>query len=169
MRTELKNTEIIYNFNTDYDDSDQSYCFILMTESQLFAYQILLNYSVSKVSILVMKPSGNGMSVDHSVQPLSINLSSNEISNPTEVKKAIYELISGYSHTPDELHSYIKINFDEFLKQLLQDAKNRGLIKTANTPNYSSSNSSNSGCFSVVIIGTCLAALTEVMIKHFFQ
>lgn len=28
MRVELNQSEIVYNFNTDYDDSDQSYSFV---------------------------------------------------------------------------------------------------------------------------------------------
>ena len=50
MRTELKQSEIIYNFNTDYDDSDQSYCFILMTEHKRYFFQILLDYSISRIN-----------------------------------------------------------------------------------------------------------------------
>jgi hypothetical protein len=151
MRTELKQSEIIYNFNTDYDDSDQSYCFILMTEHKRYFFQILLNYSISRITILIMKSNGTSkISVDHGIPPRSINLSPHEISNLYEIKKAINELIGSVGCSSDELHSYISSNLDEFLKQLLQDAQSRGLIKISDCvgtvqPNH--------GCFTVVILG----------------
>lgn len=39
MRVELNQSEIVYNFNTDYDDSDQSYSFVLMTKHNNYFFK----------------------------------------------------------------------------------------------------------------------------------
>lgn len=129
MRTELNQSEIIYNFNTDYDDTEQTYSFILMTVHNNHFYQIGLSYLHSQISVWVMKPYENGrISVDYTIKPRSINLTVQEISNTYEIKKALNEILADIGCTSGELHNYMTTNFDEFLKQLLQDAQNRGLI-----------------------------------------
>lgn len=76
-----------------------------------------------------MRPNGTGkMFTDYSITPRTIHLSSVEISSSYEIKKAINEMLVDIGCKPGELHDYITTNFDEFLKQLLQDAKNRGLV-----------------------------------------
>ncbi|MEE1285388.1 MAG: hypothetical protein UHD07_00745 [Ruminobacter sp.] len=129
MRVELNQSEIVYNFNTDYDDSDQSYSFVLMTKHNNYFFQILLTYSSSKISTFFLRPNGTGkMFTDYSITPRTICLSPEEISSSYEIKKAINEMLVDMGCKVGELHDYITTNFDEFLKQLLQDAQNRGLV-----------------------------------------
>ena len=45
MRVEIKSSEIMYNFNTDYDFQDDSYAFILMPASGKRALQIYLSFT----------------------------------------------------------------------------------------------------------------------------
>lgn len=76
-----------------------------------------------------MRPNGTGkMFTDYSITPRTIHLSSEEISSSYEIKKAINEMLVDIGCKPGELHDYITAHFDEFLKQLLQDAQNRGLV-----------------------------------------
>ena len=143
MKVELTTNEIVYNFNTDFDDLDNSYCFVLMGTTNSIGYQILINYSQNLISILMMRSNGASLSVDHNVSPYSIKLSDREISSPYELAKAIDELLSSYGKSRADLHSYISQNLMKFLSYLLQDAQNRGLIDKSSTITQSSN---SSGC-----------------------
>ena len=162
MKTDLTQTEVLYKFNTDFDDSDNSYCFVLMTSHEQYMFQILLNYSISRITILVMKPHMSGMSVDHSVKPLSINLSGSEISSGYEIKKAISELINGLGCSMSELHPYMKDNLDTFLSDLLNDAGRRGLIRFGSECKVSKEYSQGGGCFAVLtMFFSCMILLAK--------
>ena len=54
MRVEIKSSEIMYNFNTDYDFQDDSYAFILMPASGKRALQIYLSFSRAVMSAVHM-------------------------------------------------------------------------------------------------------------------
>jgi hypothetical protein len=128
MKTDLMQSALVYNFNADYDDYDQSYCFILMTTHRLFAYQILITYSNSTMGISVMRPNGELWSIDHGVKPIAIMLKPHEIIDAHELKLAIDDLIESYGRSPNELDDYMTANIENFLKEIIQDARRRDIL-----------------------------------------
>lgn len=92
-----------------------------------------------------MRKSGQGMSVDHNVKPISTYLSSEEKSSPQELKKIISDIIPALGYSYNELHQYIKSNIDSFLMELLKDAESRGLVNLSGSGDLYNKSAGSSG------------------------
>lgn len=125
MKNDLTYSKLLYDFSTDYDDSDKSYSFVLQSKDISTGYQIFLSYSESKISILEMRLTGMQYQVNHDIPPLSIILTSGELYNKDAIIKAIMELLSGLRVSFLDLHPYILSNLEKFVAELINDAKNR--------------------------------------------
>ena len=125
MKSDLTYSKLLYDYCTDYDDSDQSYSFVLQGKDNSIGYQILLSYSLSKISILAMNLNGQQYQVNHAIPPLSINLMSKEMYDEIAIKNAIVELLGGMRVSRFDLNGYISSNLEKFVIELLNDVKTR--------------------------------------------
>lgn len=116
---------LFFSFSTDYDESDQSYSFVLLTDEHSAGCQFLLSRSRSKISVLSMLRENDRLSVDRSVAPLSVNLTQQQISDPKEIHRAVTELLIGLGITPESIGRYTSPEFMEFLGLLTDDAQKR--------------------------------------------
>ena len=127
MRVEIKSSEIMYNFNTDYDFQDDSYAFILMPASGKSALQIYLSFSRAVMSAVHMDIDPSGMRINHDIRPISTRLSAEEVNDPAKLSQLVRDIAEHAGISFSSLHSYITSNLDEFMRQLVHEAQERQL------------------------------------------
>lgn len=118
-------SRLFYSFSTDYDGRDQSYSFVLMTDDHSAGYQFILSCGKSKISVIAMLRENDMLSMDRSIAPLSVNLTTQQISDPEEIHLAVTELLIGLGVSPESLGRYSSPEFMNFLGLLADDAQKR--------------------------------------------
>ena len=118
-------SRLFYSFSTDYDERDQSYSFVLMTDDHSAGYQFILSRSKSKISVIAMLRENDLLSMDRSIAPLSVNLTEQQISDPEEIHQTVTELLIGLGVSPESLGRYSSPEFMNFLGLLADDAQKR--------------------------------------------
>ena len=132
-------SRLFYSFSTDYDERDQSYSFVLMTDDHSAGYQFILSRSKSKISVIAMLRENDLLSMDRSIAPLSVNLTEQQISDPEEIHQTVTELLTGLGVSPESLGRYSSPEFMNFLGLLADDAQKR-ISATQRQKNGSGSN-----------------------------